>query len=189
MGFDDAAADRQPQTAPLLVAQFVKFLKNLLLFARYHPRPLIADLHPQLPLLLPQLDGDLRTVGGELDRIGQQIGQHLADSVLIGRHRQGCRDVCRYLYSVALGGGGQFGDALPDHQGQVALGPVERRDGAHLDLLHIQHGVDHPDQPVGVFADQDQKIEEFLPLVAAIGSRLHPGQPGGDILQPPLDRG
>src|SRR5262245_62852837 len=80
---DELPAERQPQpsTLGLLVrsADLPEFLEDRLLVLGRNPDPRIGHRDLDRVLQWPSLDIDAAAIGRELDRVGEQVQDHLAD--------------------------------------------------------------------------------------------------------------
>src|SRR5262245_49158898 len=91
MQLDELASEGQPEPGALdlLVRRpnLAKLLKDRLLILRRDAYPAIADGHFRHALVHRGADIDPAALGRELERVGQQIQEHLLDLPLVGPDR------------------------------------------------------------------------------------------------------
>jgi len=156
---DQAAADRQAQPGPAEAAGRAGIglgegLKELLLRRRVDADAVVGDLEgePQrLRLLDAHPAGDAAAAAGvsarELDRIAQQVVQHLADAGAVGQHLRGNLGRDEHVQGAAAAlRQRQQGCAQPfDQTGDADRGALDL-DPAGLDLGEIEDVVNQREQ-------------------------------------------
>ncbi|MCY1434361.1 hypothetical protein D9M71_504200 [compost metagenome] len=167
---DDLPADRQAEAGALgflgeIVADLAEFLEDGLLVGQIDAVTVIAYRH--LQRLGQHLHGNVDApglAGAELRRVGNQVEQHLQQTVAIGQHRRHLsRQVEAELHALLLqqlAGGSQ---RVLDHLRQVERGAVPLG-AARLELGQVQHLVDHPRQALALLDDDGDETRALRRL-------------------------
>ncbi len=144
------------------------------------PTPRVADGHFDVRVDALQPDLDTAAAAGELDGVGQQVPQHLPQTIGVARDRPdaGIEDG---LDADALGVGGRLHrrDRVVDDHRQLDRLDVQA-DLARDDPRHVQHVVDDLGQPVGVALDG---LEAARQLVAGQESAAQQPRVADDRVQ------
>ena len=133
--------------------------------------------------LLVQRDGDAPGLGGELDRVGQQVEQHLIEPDIVAQDPLG-RDVPDHHVKILPLG---LDQRLDDADQRLHRFPQrDRRDvegePAAFDLGHVQHVVDEPQQVPAGQVDLAQAVLHPVRVVQVGGGDAghpHNGVEGG----------
>ncbi len=155
MLFDQRLADRQPQAGAADIAgrgavDLLEFFKDPPVVLRRDAAALVA--HGEADRARGRLGRERHTLRGdrELDRIREQVRQHLERAITIGAHRR--QFVGQHQIDRDTATGGKRRDAL--RGGAAQLAGVKRhapkRNRPLLDLGDIENVVDQPDQPLAV---------------------------------------
>ena len=110
----------------------------------------VADADVDLSTVHGACDHDLPAVGRVLDRVAEQVGDHLRDAVRVALDHRPALGVADDDVTGARGAcavGGVF-----EQRGQVRLLQVQRQP-AGLDAVQVEHVVDHAVETVGVLVD------------------------------------
>jgi hypothetical protein len=153
---DQLLGDGQPEPGAAVVAGgrgvgLREGLEQLVEALRVQADPGVADLEAHdvaLPHAPGRADGhDHLALRGELDRVRQQVGEHLAQPRLVAADhvRDAVLDVARELQSLGVRAvGEQVGD-VADHLAQIEVRLLEL-ELAGLDLREVEDVVDHSQQ-------------------------------------------
>ena len=176
---DDVAHDREAQAEtavapPRAVPRLLEGLEDVGQERGFHPDPGVGDAHLHVGLRAPQGDLDAAALGGELDRVGEQVPHHLLEPFRIAR------DQARPLVQDELQPDllGVARRALrfhrgPDHGRQVDRSHVEP-ELARGDSRDVDQVVDQLRQGDDVAFDDFEPAVELLLLERAAAKQLGP---------------
>src|SRR5215203_5453011 len=169
VGFDDVARYSQSEAGASYTASggiaSEEFRKDLWLLAGRDAYPLVANLHADRSVLGLGRDLDDPALRGVLDRIRDQVPDHLAKPVRVSHHRKRLRAhfdrelVLRALLAVELRLLAEQGDHV--HQLLRAL------EAALLDAAHVEEVVDQFGEPAGLGIDDPEVVAPRLRVEVA----------------------